>query len=75
MKGADPGLGSSGDAGPADRLDQESHRGFLTTFTNSLRLNSPSISSRSKYCCLELYSSVVYKMLLHLIFTDSSFEG
>ena len=46
--------------------EEESHRGLLTTFTNSLGLNSPSISSHSKYCCLELYSFIVYKMLLQL---------
>lgn len=72
MKVADPGLGSNGDAGESwllipgpgsgqERTGEEGcHQGQLTTFTNLLRL----ISGHSKYCCLELYGFIAYKMLL-----------
>lgn len=76
MKGADPGLGSGGDAGEScplmpgpesgrERTGEEGClQGHLTTFTDVLRLNFPSISGHGKHCCLELHSFIAYKMLL-----------
>lgn len=55
-----PGPGSG-----QERTGEEGcHQGQLTTFTNLLRLNFSSISGHSKYCCLELYNLITYKMLL-----------
>lgn len=89
MKGADPGLGSGGDAGSLAHWCQalrvvERGQGKRDASRDTWPPSQMCwdltflISGHGKHRCLELHSFIAYKnasTVLHLIFTDSSFEG